>query len=114
VSISRSSIEPGIHLVIDAQHRGGYRVALRRGQAPEAEREKEPAELIPRISQLKALAIHCQGLLDSGVVPDASTLVRLAGVTQPRMTQLLSLNLFQEGLLVAACGCRLIPSQRSD
>ena len=40
-----------------------------------------------------ALAIHYQHLLDSGVVPDASTLARLAGVTQPRMTQILNLNL---------------------
>ena len=40
-----------------------------------------------------ALAIHYQGLLDSGVVADASTLARLAGVTQPRMTQILNLNL---------------------
>jgi len=97
------SIERGFHLAIDAQRRGGYRVALRRGKAPEPEPEEEPAERIPRISRLMALAIHYQGLLDSGVVPDASTLARLAGVTQPRMTQILNLNLLapeiQEALL---------------
>ncbi len=87
------SIERGFHLAIDAQRRGGYRVALRRGKAPEPEPEEEPAERIPRISRLMALAIHYQGLLDSGVVPDASALARLAGITQPRMTQILNLNL---------------------
>jgi hypothetical protein len=97
------SIERGFHLVIAAQRRGGYRVALRRGKAPEPKPEEEPAERIPRISRLMALAIHYQGLLDSGVVQDASTLARLAGVTQPRMTQILNLNLLapdiQEQLL---------------
>lgn len=92
------SIERGFHLAIDAQRRGGYRVALRRGKAPEPEPEEEPAERIPRISRLMALAIHYQGLLDSGVVPDASTLARLAGVSQPRMTQILNLNLLAPDL----------------
>lgn len=86
------SIERGFHLAIDAQRRGGYRVALRRGKAPVPEPEDEPAKRIPRISRLMALAIHYQDLLDAGVVPDASTLARLAGVTQPRMTQILNLN----------------------
>jgi len=103
------SIERGFHLAIDAQRRGGYRVALRRGKAPETKPEEEPAERIPRISRLMALAIHYQGLLDTGVVPDASTLARLAGVTQPRMTQILNLNLLapdiQEALLNATNSC---------
>jgi DNA-binding transcriptional regulator YdaS (Cro superfamily) len=43
------------------------------------------------------------------VVGDASTLARLAGVTQPRMTQILNLNLnllapeIQEALLYGEC-----------
>ena len=100
------SIERGFHLAIDAQRRGGYRVALRRGKAPEPEPKEELAERIPRISRLMAWAIHYQGLLDSGVVQDASTLARLANVTQPRMTQILNLNLLapdiQEALLLLA------------
>ena len=112
------SIERGFHLAIDAQRRGGYRVALRRGKAPEPEPEEKPTERIPRISRLMALAIHYQGLLDSGVVTDASTLARLVGVTQPRMTQILNLNLLaadiQERLLflVAEEGCRKCYSER--
>lgn len=86
------SIERGFHLAIDGQRRGGYRVAMRRGKAPEPKPEEKPAERIPRISRLMALAIHYQSLLENDVVTDASTLAQLAGVTQPRMTQILNLN----------------------
>ncbi len=40
-----------------------------------------------------ALAIHCDQLLRSGAVADASSLARLARVSQPRMTQILNLTL---------------------
>jgi hypothetical protein len=51
-----------------------------------------PAGRIPRISKLMALAIRFDGLLRQGVVADMSELARLAGVTQPRMTQIMNLN----------------------
>lgn len=46
---------------------------------------------IPRVSRLMALAIKFDRLLREGVVPDQSALVRLAHVSQPRMTQILNL-----------------------
>ena len=51
-----------------------------------------PLGRVPRISKLMALAIRFEGLLQNGTVADQSELARLAGVTQPRMTQILNLN----------------------
>jgi hypothetical protein len=62
-----------------------------------------PTFRVPRIARLMALAIRFDGLLSSGRVPSLSTLARLSHVTQPRMTQILALNLLapdiQEELL---------------
>lgn len=62
-----------------------------------------PAGTIPRISRLMALAIKYQGMLDRGEVESITELARLCHVTQPRMSQILSLNflspMIQEELL---------------
>ncbi len=62
-----------------------------------------PADRVPRISRLMALAIHFERLLREEQVRDQSELARLAHVTQPRMTQIMNLNLLapdiQEELL---------------
>lgn len=62
-----------------------------------------PAGRVPRITRLMALAIHLEGLLCKGTVRDQSDLARRAQVTQPRITQILALNLLapdiQEALL---------------
>jgi hypothetical protein len=80
--------------------RGGYRRSVQVGVEPTTQ---PPVGRIPRIAKLMALAIHCDQLLRSGAVPDASTLARLAKVSQPRMTQILNLTLLapdiQEKLL---------------
>lgn len=58
---------------------------------------------LPRISRLMALAIHFDRLFREGRVADLSELARLTHVSQPRMTQIMSLNLLapdiQETLL---------------
>ncbi len=58
---------------------------------------------VPRISRLMALAIHFDRLIREGKITDQSELARLAHVTQPRMTQIMNLNLLapdiQEQLL---------------
>lgn len=54
--------------------------------------ETTPAERVPRISRLMALAIHFDRLIREGKVADQSELARLAHVTQPRMTQVMNLN----------------------
>lgn len=58
---------------------------------------------VPRVSRLMALAIHFDRLIREGEVRDQSELARLAHVTQPRMTQIMNLNLLapdiQEELL---------------
>lgn len=62
-----------------------------------------PVQRVPRIARLMALAIRFDDLLRSGQVADVTTLARLSHVTQPRMTQILALNLLapdiQEELL---------------
>jgi len=84
-------------------NQGGPRGGCRRTVNAGVELPPAPAGRIPRISKLMALAIRCDQLLRSGAVPDASTLARLARVTQPRMTQILNLTLLapeiQEKLL---------------
>ena len=59
---------------------------------------------VPRISRLMALAIHFNRLIREGVVRDQSELAQLAHVTQPRITQIMNLNLLapdiQEELLL--------------
>jgi hypothetical protein len=46
---------------------------------------------VPRISKLMALAIRFDCLLREGTISGHSDLARLAKVTQPRMTQIMSL-----------------------
>ena len=62
-----------------------------------------PTGRVPRIARLMALAIHFDRLLREGKIRDQSELARLAHVTQPRLTQIMSLNLLapdiQEELL---------------
>jgi hypothetical protein len=64
---------------------------------------EKPTGRIPRISRLMALAIKYQGMLDRGEVESITELAKLCHVTQPRMSQILSLNLLspmiQERLL---------------
>ena len=62
-----------------------------------------PAGRIPRVSRLMALAIVFDQMVQDGKVEDISDLARLAHVSQPRMTQIMNLNLLapdiQEALL---------------
>jgi len=46
---------------------------------------------IPRIARLMALAIHLDGLVQSGQVADYAELARLAHVTRARVSQVMSL-----------------------
>jgi len=70
---------------------------------PKREPTSEPQAKVPRISRLMALAIKYQGMLDRGEVAGITELARLCHVTQPRMSQILNLNLLcpeiQEELL---------------
>ncbi len=62
-----------------------------------------PPGRLPRISRLMAVAIKLERILISGEVSDISELARLSHVSQPRMSQILALNLLapdiQEQLL---------------
>ncbi|HMO15906.1 MAG TPA: hypothetical protein PKD64_17845 [Pirellulaceae bacterium] len=70
---------------------------------PKREAASKPLAKVPRISRLMALAIKYQGMLDRGEVSGVTELARLCHVTQPRMSQILNLNLLsseiQEDLL---------------
>lgn len=63
----------------------------------------KPKGRIPRIARLMALAIRLERMLRTGEVPDLTELARIANVTQPRMSQILNLNMLapeiQEELL---------------
>ncbi len=46
---------------------------------------------VPRVTRVMAMALHFDGLLQDGTVSDTIVLARLAKVTQPRITQVMSL-----------------------
>lgn len=75
-------------LSLTKTHRGRTQVEAR----PEEEPVK-PTSSIPRISRLMALAIKYRGMLDRGEISGVTELARFCHVTQPRMTQILNLNL---------------------
>lgn len=82
-----------------AREAHGQRRFVREAKVPKA---VEPG-CVPRISRLMALAIRLERMLRTGEVADITDLARLAHVTQPRMSQILSLTLLapdiQEELL---------------
>src|SRR5881394_1952790 len=51
----------------------------------------EPAQSIPRIARLMALAIRFERLVQNKTVPDYAELARLGGVTRARITQIMKL-----------------------
>lgn len=53
---------------------------------------------IPRVARLMALAIVFDRMIRDGTVRDQSELSRLAHVTQPRMSQIMNLNLLAPGI----------------
>lgn len=63
----------------------------------------EPLGQVPRVARLLALAHHFKRLLAEGIVRTQGELAALAGVTRPRVTQILNLLLLapniQEELL---------------
>ncbi|MDP1560085.1 MAG: hypothetical protein Q8M16_01690 [Pirellulaceae bacterium] len=76
----------------------------RRRIAPAQDPETlKPKGRIPRIARLMALAIRLERMLRAGDIPDLTELARIANVTQPRMSQILNLNMLapeiQEELL---------------
>jgi hypothetical protein len=75
-------------LSLTKTHRGRRRIEPRPEEQP-----VKPTSSVPRISRLMALAIKYQGMLDRGEVSGITELARLCRVTQPRMTQILNLNL---------------------
>lgn len=60
-------------------------------------REGKPAEVVSqpgrltRVTQVMALAIHFQGMLESGEATDYADLARLAGLSRERMSQIMEL-----------------------
>ncbi len=72
-------------------------------QRQERTEPKQPIAAVPRISKLMALAIHFDRLLRSGEIADVNELAEFCHVTQPRISQILALNMLapeiQEQLL---------------
>lgn len=60
--------------------------------SPDLPKPPVPADRLPRLSRLMALAIHFDRLVRDGPVASLSELARLARVTQPRISQILNLN----------------------
>jgi len=63
----------------------------RRIEAGPAPVRDTPAGRVPRISRLMALAVHFDGLLESGGVRDQADIARLGHVTRARVTQIMNL-----------------------
>jgi len=80
-------------LSLNKTHRGRRRIEPRPEEQP-----VKPTSSVPRISRLMALAIKYQGMLDRGEVAGITELARLCRVTQPRMTQILNLNLLSPSI----------------
>ena len=57
-----------------------------------------PCGRLPRITRLMALAIHFDGLIQSGVVTNYAELARLGNVTRARVTQIMNLLLLDPGI----------------
>lgn len=60
-------------------------------ETPETTPQEGPRGRLPRITRLMALAIHFDGLIQSGAVENYSELARLGNVTRARMTQIMNL-----------------------
>lgn len=58
---------------------------------PETDASQGPCGRLPRITRLMALAIHFDGLIQSGVVANYAELARLGNVTRARVTQIMNL-----------------------
>jgi hypothetical protein len=75
-------------------------------QTPETTPQEPRRGRLPRITRLMALAIHFDGLIQSGAVRNYSELARLGNVTRARMTQIMNLLMLdpeiQEELLFLA------------
>ena len=68
--------------------RKGTRCLVR---TPDTTPQEAPRGRLPRITRLMALAIHFDGLIQSGAVENYSELARLGNVTRARMTQIMNL-----------------------
>ncbi len=51
----------------------------------------QPPARVQRVSELMALAIHIEHLIETGELADRSEAARLAGITPARMTQIMNL-----------------------
>lgn len=65
------------------------RVRRRRDAPPDA--APAPADRVPRVARMLALAHHWRGLIRAGVVKDQAALARLVGVSRARVTQVMDL-----------------------
>ncbi|TWT74806.1 hypothetical protein [Allorhodopirellula solitaria] len=90
-------------LNVQINARGRKTIRRFTGDEDNVESPAKPAGRIPRIARLMALAIRYQSMLQNDEVADMIELARIAHVSQPRMTQIMGLNLLapdiQEALL---------------
>ena len=74
-------------------------------------RRAQPAEKVPRVARLLALAHKFQGMLDRGEVASMAELARLGRVSRARITQIMDLLLLapeiQESVLFGRLGLAL-------
>jgi hypothetical protein len=78
-----------VEQVIHFQRQARGRRDLRAGAEPAAVSPDVPR--VPRLARLMALAIRCDGLLQTRQIRDQAELARLGRVTRARITQILSL-----------------------
>ena len=85
-----------VHIVA----RGRKTIRPHDANSDNSSKPKPPAR-IPRIARLMALAIHYQEMLRTGEANDMIELSRRAKVSQPRMSQIMALNLLAPDIQTA-------------
>ena len=83
----KTGVTVSTHVRFERQRKGARRIA----RTPEPLATDGPCGRLPRITRLMALAIHFDGLVQSGAVSNYAELARLGNVTRPRVTQIMNL-----------------------
>ena len=90
-----ATIERSFHLGTARGRGGGSCRTIERTPAPvpEPERTRDDPDRVHPLARRMAMAIRCQQLIDSGVVPDQASLAAVAGMTRAWITVVMRLNL---------------------
>ena len=90
----KAGVTVSTHVRFERQRKGARTIV----RTPEHVATDGPCGRLPRITRLMALAIHFDGLIQSGAVTNYAELARLRNVTKARMTQIMNLLMLEPGI----------------